>query len=167
MGQLWVAKFRNQKGESLPWFYGWDGATTNIFLPIYHLQRFRCTQGRSAGPLGSRCHTLWPENKGTLNEYSTKTIHVGQSVVFARKIEMLFPKRGNGYWAGNLKKTADLHYQQVYLVSVMSSQKTKKLCKDTSISLSHTHTQFCVSSEKAHLIWLTLFPFDSFLLLEQ
>ena len=33
--------------------------------------------------------------------------------------------------------------------------------------LTHKHTILCQFLEKAHLIWLTLFPFDSFLALKK
>ena len=79
--------------------------------------------------------------QGTLNEYHTKTIYVWQSVVFQRKIEMLFPKEG-GIDTGQAK-TTDVHCSRS-IWYIFDEPKDQKLCKDTSIS--HTNTQFCVSS---------------------
>lgn len=120
----------------------------NIFLPTHHLKRFRCPKERSAGPLSSGVYSMTRE-QDTLNEYHTKTIHVGQSVVFQRKIEMLFPKEG-GMDTGQAK-TTDVHCSRS-IWYIFDEPKDQKLCKDTSISLSHTHTILCQFLEKAHLI---------------
>lgn len=158
MGQLWVAKFRNQRRIS-SWFYGWDGALPTFSCPYIIYKRFRCPKERSAGPLGSGVYSMTRE-QGTLNEYRTKTIHVGQSVVLQGKIEMLFPKEG-GMDTGQAK-TTDVHCSRsIWYLWWAKRPETMQGYKH--LSLTHTHTILCQFWEKAHLIWLTLFPFDSFL----
>ena len=161
MGQLWVAKFRNQRRIS-SWFCGWDGALPTFSCPYIIYKRFRCPKERSAGPLGSGVYSMTRE-QGTLNEYRTKTIHVGQSVVLQRKIEMLFPKEG-GMDTGQAK-TTDVHCSRS--IWYCDEPKDQKLCKDTSISLSHTHTHNSVSVPRespSHLIdFISLWFFSCFL----
>lgn len=91
--------------------------------------------GDLAGLLGSGAYPLARRKQDTLNEYHTKIIHGGQSVVFQRKIKMLLPKEG-GMDAGQAK-TTDVHYSRsIWYVS--DEPKDQKPCKDTYSS----HTNF-------------------------
>lgn len=56
---------------------------------------------------GSGANPLASGEQDTLNDYHTKIIHVGQNVVFQRKMEMLLPKEGERD-AGQAK-TTDVH----------------------------------------------------------
>ena len=156
MGQVWVSKFRKQRRIS-SWFYGWDGALPTLScLYIIH-ERFRCPKESLAGLLGSGVYPLARGKQDTLNEYHTKTIHVGQSTVFQRKNEMLFLKEG-GMDAGQAK-TTDVHCSRS-IWCIFDEPKDQKLCKDTcislslslSLSLSHTHTHTHTHTDNSVLI---------------
>jgi hypothetical protein len=63
-----------------------------------------------------------------LNEYHTKIIHFGQSVIFQRKFEMLSPKEG-GMDAGQAK-TTDVHYSRS-IWCIFDEPKDQKSFKDS------------------------------------
>lgn len=142
--------------------YSWDGSLPAISYPYIICERFRHPWESLAGLLGSGAYPLARGKQETLNEYHTKIIHGGQSVVFQRKIKMLLPKEG-GMGAGQ-SKTTDVHCSRS-IWYVFDEPKDQKPCKDTYSTHTHTRTQIlCSFLEEVHLRfdWLGS-PFDSLL----
>lgn len=96
---------------------------------------------------GQLPHPLASGEQDTLNEYHAKMMHVGQIVVFQRKIKMLSPKEEMD--AGQAK-TTDVHCSRPAW-RVFDEPKVQKPCKDGHTrARALTHTPSCRSLEKGH-----------------
>lgn len=133
----------------------------NIFLPIYHLQKIQMPKGEVGWPTGFRC-LLYDQSTRHLEWISHKDYTCWAKCSFAKENwNAVSKRRGNGYWAG---KNNRCPLQQVYLV-LWWAKRPETMQGYKHLSLTHTHTQFCVSSERKPISsdWL-YFPLILFLL---
>ena len=134
----------------------------NIFLPIYHLRKIQMPERKVGWPTGFRCllygqrtrHPEWISHKDYICLAKCRFSKENWNAVSKR--------RGNRYWAG---KNNRCPLQQVYLVYLWWAKRPETM--QGYKHLTHKHTILCQFLEKAHLIWLTLFPFDYFLALKK
>ena len=105
-------------------------------------ESFRGPRASLDGLLGSGAYPSASGRQDTLNEYYTKIIHVGQIVVFERKIEMLVPKGGR--MDAGQAKTTDVHCSRP-IWQIFDEPKDQKPDKD--VPSAHTHNSESVPSE--------------------